>query len=316
MDNTSVRIYLFTGFLESGKTTFIADTILNTDFCENEKTVLIVSEEGEVSYSQEEIEARNVDIVMVDDEDAIDKDFYLNIAKKYDPTQIIFELNGMWNVNRIMACSKPAGWDIVQILTTIDASTFNLYVQNMRGQLFQHCAHSDLVIFNRIQEGMKKSVMRNNIKAMNSTVQIIYENEDGTVNNMPDDELPYDYTQDTLDIADHNFGIFCYDAMEHPERYDHKHLKIKGKFIGRDKIMDNGFIIGRYAMVCCEQDTSLIGMLCTSPYASKLLPNEWLQLEGTTRIEYDQELGGNICILDVEKLEGCSPLANEYVTFD
>ena len=48
MDNLETRIYLFTGFLESGKTTFINDTIINTDFCDYETSVLIVTEEGEV----------------------------------------------------------------------------------------------------------------------------------------------------------------------------------------------------------------------------------------------------------------------------
>lgn len=191
-----------------------------------------------------------------------------------------------------------------------------LYVNNMRALLFQHCAKSDLVIFNRIEDDMKKSTLRNNIKAMNPVCQIIYENKDGSVNTMQDDELPHDYTQDHLEVADHDFGIFCYDAMEHPERYDQKTIKIKGKFIGRDKVIPNGFILGRYAMVCCEQDTSLIGMLCVSEYASKFIPNEWLLLEGHTHIEYDPSMNANICVLDVDHVEGAKPLDNEYVTFD
>ena len=106
------------------------------------------------------------------------------------------------------------------------------------------------------------------------------------------------------------------DAMEHPERYDQKTIKIKGKFIGRDKVIPNGFILGRYAMVCCEQDTSLIGMLCVSEYASKFIPNEWLLLEGHTHVEYDPSMNANICVLDVDHVEGAKPLDNEYVTFD
>ena len=40
------RIYLFTGFLDSGKSTFINDTITQTDFCKDERTLLLIFEEG------------------------------------------------------------------------------------------------------------------------------------------------------------------------------------------------------------------------------------------------------------------------------
>lgn len=316
MDNLETRIYLFTGFLESGKTTFINDTIINTDFCDYETSVLIVTEEGEVEYNEAAIKEHNCEIVYVENEEDLTADFFKDLKEKYHPTQVLVEFNGMWNVDQFVESPFPENWDVVQILTTINASTFQLYVNNMRALLFQHCAKSDLVIFNRIEDGMKKSTLRNNIKAMNPVCQIIYENKDGSVNTMQDDELPYDYTQDHLEVADHDFGIFCYDAMEHPERYDQKTIKIKGKFIGRDKVIPNGFILGRYAMVCCEQDTSLIGMLCVSEYASKFIPNEWLLLEGHTHIEYDPSMNTNICVLDVDHVEGAKPLDNEYVTFD
>lgn len=59
------RIYLFTGFLDSGKTSFIRDTIIDTDFCEGEKSLLLVSEQGEIEYNQEQLESFNCDIVYV-----------------------------------------------------------------------------------------------------------------------------------------------------------------------------------------------------------------------------------------------------------
>ena len=43
MEN-KVRVYLFTGFLESGKTSFIQDTVLNDDFHYNEKTLILSCE--------------------------------------------------------------------------------------------------------------------------------------------------------------------------------------------------------------------------------------------------------------------------------
>lgn len=310
------RIYLFTGFLDSGKTTFIQDTLISTDFCEGEKSLLIVSEQGEVEYSQEEIETVNCDIVYVTNEDEWSYEFFEELKKKYNPTQVLIELNGMFNVNRLMACSLPDEWQIVQVLTTINAQTFGLYIQNMRSLLFQHVVHTDLLIFNRINENIKKSFLRNNIKAINSTCQIIYEKEDGTVNTLDDDDLPFDITQDELEIKDIDFGIFCMDALDHPDKYAGKTITLKGKFIGRDKQLEDGFVIGRLAMVCCEEDTSLIGMVCEHPAAKQLITDEWIQVKGKIDLEYDADIGGEVCILKVEDLKVVPPLENEYVTFD
>ncbi len=310
------RIYLFTGFLDSGKTSFINDTLTQTDFCENEKSLLIVSEQGEVEYNQKEIEALNCDIIYVTSEDQWTYEFFESLEKKYQPTQVLVELNGMFTVNRFLACSLPNEWEVVQVLTTINAQTFALYIQNMRSLLFQHIVHTDLLIFNRIDDSIKKSFLRNNIKAINPTCQIIYEKADGTINQMEEDELPFDISQDELHILDHDFGIFCMDALDHPEKYKGKKVTMKGKFIGRDKQLEDGFVLGRLAMVCCEEDTSLIGMICEHPAAKKLIPNEWVEVTGTIHLEYDPEIGNDVCLLKVEQLKVVPPLENEYVTFD
>ena len=310
------RIYLFTGFLDSGKSTFINDTITTTDFCANEKSVLVVSERGEVEYQQEQIEAQNCDLVYVSSEDDFNYDFFKKLQDQYQPTQILIELNGMYNVDRIIECEKPDNMAVVQVLTTIDASTFGLYIQNMRSLVYQHVKYTDLLIFNRINDSIKKSFLRNNIKAINSTTQIIYEKEDGTVNTLTDDELPFDISSDHLDIQDHDFGLFCMDALDHPEKYEGKHVKLRGKFIGLDKQILDGFILGRLAMVCCEDDTSLIGMVCISQYAKQFIPNEWLEVEGKIHLEYDSEMQGDVCVLQVEIFQVIPPLKQEYVTFD
>lgn len=316
MINMNTRIYIFNGFLDSGKTTFLQDTVLNTDFCDDEKTVIVVSEEGEIEYKQEEIESRNCDLVYIDSEEDFTYEFFDNLKEKYNPTQVLIELNGMYMINRILAASKPEGWDVVQVLTTINAQTFNLYVNNMRSLVYNQVVHSDLVIFNRVDDSMKKSFLRNTVKAINGSVQIIYEKEDGTVNTLEDDELPFDTSSSYLEIADHDFGLFCMDMIDHPETYYHKTIKLRGKFIGLDKQIPNGFILGREAMVCCADDTSLVGMVCVHQSAKQFIPNEWLELEGLVELKYDSDVGGDICILYVTDIKVIQPLENEYVTFD
>ena len=75
------RIYLFTGFLDSGKSTFINDTLTTTDFCENEKSLLIVSEQGEIEYNQEQLESFNCDIVYVTSEEQWTYEYFEESSK-------------------------------------------------------------------------------------------------------------------------------------------------------------------------------------------------------------------------------------------
>lgn len=310
------RIYLFTGFLDSGKSSFINDTITSTDFCDGEKTLLVVSERGEKEYNQEEIESLNCDLVYIHKEEEWNLSFLTDMNNKYRPTQVLVEVNGMFNVNHFIECETPEDWEVVQVLTTINAQTFSLYIQNMRSLLYQHVVYTDLLIFNRIDESIKKSFLRNNIKAINTSCQIIYEKTDGTVNTLEDDELPFDISQDEIQVLDHDFGLFCMDALDHPDKYDRKKVTLRGKFIGRDKQLEDGFVLGRLAMVCCEQDTSLIGIVCSHPSGKQLIPNEWIEVCGTIEVQYDPDIQGNFCLLKVEQLKVIPPLKNEYVTFD
>ena len=119
-----------------------------------------------------------------------------------------------------------------------------------------------------------------------------------------------------IEIKDMDYGIFCMDIMEHPENYENKTLKLKAQVIGRDKILKNGFVFGRQAMVCCSEDTQLLGLVCVSPLADKLIPHEWLTLEGTIAVEFDDSIQSQIPILYVDKIEPAKPLDNDYVTFD
>ena len=119
-----------------------------------------------------------------------------------------------------------------------------------------------------------------------------------------------------IEVNDMDYGIFCMHIMENPQIYENKTIKIKGKVIGRDKLIENGFVLGRQAMVCCSDDMQLLGLVCISKYAKDLIKDEWLVVDGTISLEYDESIQSNIPILHVDHLEGAKPLENEYVTFD
>lgn len=316
MDKIQTRVYIFTGFLESGKTSFISDTILNQGFGDDEKTLIVACEDGETAFDIPALKNENTDVVFIDSEEDMSYENMLHLHQQYKPTQVMIEYNGMWDPAQFINEYCPEQWQVVQILTTINAETFDLYYNNMRSQFVFHITGSDLVIVNRCDQNTKKYPIRGSIKSLNPMCQIIYENKNRQIEELTANDLPYNLQDDYIEVNDIDYGIFCMHIMEDPSLYENKTIKIKGKFIGKDKLLKNGFILGREAMVCCSEDMQLLGLVCISPLADKLIKDEWLIVEGTIGLEFDKSLGNNIPILHVDRLEGTTPLKNEYVTFD
>ena len=77
-----IPVYLFTGFLESGKTKFIQEMMTDDRFNEGEKTLLLVFEEGEEEYKPQYFASPNVHIEYVEDIDDINDSLLSAIEKK------------------------------------------------------------------------------------------------------------------------------------------------------------------------------------------------------------------------------------------
>ena len=65
--NNDIPVYLFTGFLGSGKTDFIQDTLSTPEFNGGETTLLLVCEEGEEEYDISAYPHTNVYKEVIDD---------------------------------------------------------------------------------------------------------------------------------------------------------------------------------------------------------------------------------------------------------
>ena len=148
------RVYIFAGFLDSGKTSFINDTLMNPDFYSGEDTLLISFEEGEVSYNETYLKKSNTALEILDYENFTTLQLK-QLELKYRPTQIIIEANGMMDLNVFVKEKIPENWNVVQVLTTINANTFSMYLNNMRSLVYGQIVFSDLVIFNRYDKSIK-----------------------------------------------------------------------------------------------------------------------------------------------------------------
>lgn len=313
----TIPVYLFTGFLESGKTSLIKDTLLDPGFGEYEKTLLLVCEEGMEEYDDAFLKKTNTSLVSVDKEEDLSYAFLKKCDSLIEPDRVMIEFNGTWSLSRFMETEQPFDWLLVQILSTVDASTFEMYLNNMRSMIYDQLLHSEVIIFNRCDETTKKMYLRNNIKAINKGAQLIYETKEGEIVELGEADLPFDLHAETIRISDDDYGLWYMDALEHPRKYEGKSIELRGKVISTHiEGIRNAFVFGRYAMVCCADDTSLIGLLAHYKKASELLPNSWVTLTAQIEVEYDENFQGDVPILYVTQLEEVEPLEDELVYFN
>ena len=97
-----------------------------------------------------------------------------------------------------MDATLPTGWVIVQSLATVDSTTFEMYMQNMRAMMQDQLFAADVVIFNRTDDETDRGKFRRLIKTFNRKAQIVYERKDGTIDERPE-ELPFDINADVIE---------------------------------------------------------------------------------------------------------------------
>ena len=257
-----VAVYLITGFLESGKTTLINSMLQDEDFSRGQRTLIICCEEGMEEYDEYVLAHTDTTVVTFDSADEITTERFKALDKQYQPQRVIIEYNSVWTIERLGKCIMPARWEMVQIMTTVDATTFDNYFTNMRQIMSDPMKVSDLVLFNRCDPAANKSPWRRQVKAINPGLNVLFENTDGTSEDgVADEDLPYDMKASVIDIADEYLPIFYLDSMDHPERYDRKTVRFVGQCFN-EKSLPKGFVLfGRLAMTCCADDIAPIGWI-------------------------------------------------------
>ena len=226
---TEIPVYVFMGFLDSGKTTFVKETLLDREFTGGAKTLLLVCEDGEEEYDEKDLKKKNIFLEFIE-EDQLNTEHLLDLQDKYQPEQVMIEYNGMWKLDKIFDIRVPKGWTVVQVLSFVNAETYDVYQQNMKATMMDQVNSADMVVFNRCDEKSKRAEWRRGIKAVNRRAQIIFEMKDGSIAPDENDEedLPYDVKADVIELNDEDFGIWYVDASDQPDRYVGKKIHFRG----------------------------------------------------------------------------------------
>ncbi len=306
-------VYVFSGFLDSGKTQAIKETLYNPRFNEGEASLILCFEQGDVEYDEKFLKFTNSQVLYMDSINELTIDKQKQIDKQYKGIERIFiELNGMEDDNILYQTGFISNWELAQTLTTIDASKFNLYLTNMRQFLYNHVVNAEVIILNR-SDGCDKRFLRNNLKSINQYAELIYEDKDGNVSNKIEDEL-FDVSKD-LDISDMDYGLWFMDAVDNPMKYDGKNITIKVKYAGTIDDEQNVLIMGRKAMVCCANDITDIALPCIGLKEKDIDKNKYYTLQGVGHVVENDE-GMKICALRVRSCKEAEAPKDELVTFN
>lgn len=315
-DEIEIPIYLITGFLESGKTTFINFTVAQDYFQIDEPTLLITTEEGEVEYDEKELLKYNTVLEVVESQEQFTPEYLKKLKRRYNPERVILEYNPLWNVKKLEEMEMPRGWGIVQEIVTVDASCFQIYMQNMKSIFMEMSLHADMVMFNRCRPQDPLASFRRSIKVVNPACDVLFEDEEGEISNIFEDSMPYDLDADIIDIEDADYGIFYVDMEDHPERYRGKTVRFKGRVLKSENANAKFFVPGRMAMTCCADDTTFIGYICEFPKAKSLLMGQWVEVTAVVDWKYMEQYEGEGPVLIAKDIKSVQRPEVDLVYFN
>ena len=315
MNESSVMVYLMTGFLDSGKTQFLKFTLEQDYFQISGKTLLILCEEGEEEYDPMEMLKYGVVIEKIEDQEELTEEWLREMDRKHEPERVVIEYNGMWKVSDFENMELPEGWEIEQKLTTVDASTFQMYLMNLKPLFVEMVRDSELVLFNRCEDIKPLAGYRRSVKVVSPQAEVIFEDENGEVENIFEDDVPYDLKAPVIEIPKEDYGIWYVDMMENPDRYKGKVVEITAKVLKPKAFPPKVFLPGRMAMTCCADDTSFLGYVCRSSYAPKLKAGDWVKIRAKVRFANLSVYRGEGPVLEAEHIEPAEPI-EELVYFN
>lgn len=308
-------VYLFTGFLEGGKTHIIQESLNDENFNSGEKTLVLMCEEGVEELDPSQFWGQNVRIEYIDDEEKITKENLIALTKDRKIDRIIIEYNGMWLLERLYA-NMPSNWVIYQNMMFADANTFITYNNNMRQLTYDKLVDAEMIVLNRTPENIDKEEIHKIIRAITRRAAIVYDYPDGHVEyDDIEDPLPFDINAPVIELRDADYAIWYRDLSENMDEYDSKTVKFKGMICVDNRLPSNAVVIGRHIMTCCADDIQYGGLICVFKTPQTLKTRDWITVTGKIKIEVNKLYKKNGPVLYVESTEFAVPPKQEVATF-
>ena len=310
-----IPVYLFTGFLEGGKTKFIQETLEDKRFCNGERTLLLVCEEGEEEYAPDQFADKNVFIREVETPEELTAGKLAGWLHETEADRVVIEYNGMWLLD-VLYNAMPEGWMVYQEFMFADATTFISYNANMRQLVYDKLKSCELVVFNRFKPDMDKMDFHKIVRAASRRADIAYEYAGGKVE-YDDivDPLPFDIDAPIVEIGDADFAEWYRDLSEEPKKYENKTVRFKGRALVRKKMPEHSFIVGRHVMTCCVEDIQFAGLVCQWDKANTVQDDTWIILTARINFKFNRAYSRKGPVLTYIDAEPCEAPEQPVATF-
>lgn len=310
-----VPVYLFTGFLEAGKTKFIQETLEDKRFCNGERTLLLVCEEGEEEYEPDQFADRSVMIRTLTSPEEMTVENLSRMLIQTGAERVVIEYNGMWLLD-LLYSAMPEGWMVYQEFLFADATTFLSYNANMRQLVYDKLKSCELVVFNRFRPDMDKLAFHKIVRGASRRSDIAYEYAGGKVEyDDIQDPLPFDLEAPVVEIGDDDFAVWYRDMSEEPKKYEGKTVRFRCRALQRKKLPPHTFVVGRHVMTCCVEDIQFAGLVCQKDDVSDIVDDSWMTLTAEIHFKFSRAYGKKGPVLTYLSHEPCEAPEQAVATF-
>ena len=308
-------VFLFTGFLDAGKTTFLQSMLEDPGFNEGQRTLVILCEDGEEELVPSRFSINNVTIQKVEDQSELTQGNMILWGRKAAASRIMIEYNGMWQMNDLFD-RLPENWGIAQETMMVDASTIAAFNANMRQLVVDKLNTAEFVIFTRVEPEQDKMELHKLVRGISRGAQIVYDLTDGTsVEDDIEDPLPFDINADIVEIADRDYALFYRDLVDEPAKYEGKTVRYKGLCANNMRMPRDTFLAGRHIMTCCEADIAYCPLVCKWDRAKSVKHKSWGIVEGTIHEKFSNIYGKKGPVLTVHSFEPATQPEQPVATF-
>ena len=310
-----VPVYLFTGFLEAGKTKFIQETLEDKRFCNGERTLLLVCEEGEEEYAPDQFADRSVMIRTIESPEEMTVENLSRMLIQTNAERVVVEYNGMWLLD-LLYSAMPENWMVYQEFMFADATTFLSYNANMRQLVYDKLKSCELVVFNRFRPDMDKMAFHKIVRGASRRSDIAYEYPGGKVEyDDIQDPLPFDLEAPVVEIGDDDFAVWYRDMSEEPKKYEGKTVRFRCRALQRKKLPPHTFVVGRHVMTCCVEDIQFAGLVCQKDDVSDIVDDSWMTLTAEIHFKFSRAYGKKGPVLTYLSHEPCEAPEQAVATF-
>jgi len=311
-----IPVYLFTGFLESGKTQFVNESVVSDQgFVNGDSILLLVCEEGIEEYDEEALEKKNIHVEKLEQEIDCSTRILQGLLDKHKAQRVLVEYNGMWMLNSFYQ-SMPENWAVYQEFCFVDATTFENYNNNMRSLMVDKFQSADLVIFNRFTDRMDEYAHHQQVRMISRRAQIAYEYTDGRISNDNyQDPLPFDLDAPVVEVKDTDFAQWYRDITEDPKKYVGKVIDVKGYTMVNRRFTPGTFAFGRQIMTCCAADIQYCSLIATCKPSQIPEARSWYQARFKVEYKFHKLYGQKGPILNIESLTKTEAPEQEVATF-